>query len=158
MLTKDSHYDDMFHRLFVKKRFLESFLNIFHAVSDPRSAPVSPSLQRKLSNHAEPDISAPGTPTLRSGSGGRRKLGSRHGWGIGLARGGSGVSQSFSPGDQKTHPRQRLRSSQTSQTSQSSVLWEGAGAEMSRHQDPESPLTSQDGVEEDDGRGGEKEQ
>ncbi|XP_024139842.1 coiled-coil domain containing 88A isoform X1 [Oryzias melastigma] len=125
---------------------------------DPRSAPVSPSLQRKLSNHAEPDISAPGTPTLRSGSGGRRKLGSRHGWGIGLARGGSGVSQSFSPGDQKTHPRQRLRSSQTSQTSQSSVLWEGAGAEMSRHLDPESPLTSQDGVEEDDGRGGEKEQ
>uniref|UniRef100_A0A3P9I8P9 Coiled-coil domain containing 88B n=1 Tax=Oryzias latipes TaxID=8090 RepID=A0A3P9I8P9_ORYLA len=122
---------------------------------DPRSAPVSPSLQRKLSSNAEPDISAPGTPNLRSGSGGRRKLGSRHGWGIGLARGGSGVSQSFSPGDHKTHPRQRLRSSQTSQ---SSVLWEGVGTEMNTTQGPERPLTTQENVEDNEGRGGEKEQ
>lgn len=123
--------------------------------SDPLSAPVSPSLQRKLSSNAEPDISAPGTPNLRSGSGGRRKLGSRHGWGIGLARGGSGVSQSFSPGDHKTHPRQRLRSSQTSQ---SSVLWEGVGTEMNTPQGPERPLTTQENIEDDEGRGGEKEQ
>ncbi|XP_041799953.1 coiled-coil domain containing 88A isoform X2 [Chelmon rostratus] len=111
---------------------------------DPRSAPVSPSPMRK----AEPDISVPGTPATRSGSGGRRKLGSRHGWGLGLARGGSGVSQSFSPGDHKTPPRLRLRSSQNT----SSVLWEGERGEASAPQAADAPLTSQESIEEDEGR------
>ncbi|KAM9356819.1 coiled-coil domain containing 88A [Symphorus nematophorus] len=111
---------------------------------DPRSAPVSPSPVRK----AEPDISVPGTPAMRSGSGGRRKLGSRHGWGLGLARGGSGVSQSFSPGDHKTPPRLRLRSNQNPST----VLWEGERGEASARQAADAPLTSQKSIEEDDGR------
>ncbi|XP_061581562.1 coiled-coil domain containing 88A [Cololabis saira] len=116
---------------------------------DPRSAPVSPSPLRKVLSQTEPDISAPGTPVLRSGSRGRRKLGSRHGWGLGLTRGGSGVSQSFSPGDQKTHPRERLRSSQNS----GSVVWEGADSEMNAApQDAELPLTGQESVEEDEAR------
>ncbi|KAM3613360.1 uncharacterized protein V6R79_024728 [Siganus canaliculatus] len=106
---------------------------------DPLSAPVSPSPVRK----ADPDISVPGTPAMRSGSGGRRKLGSRHGWGLGLARGGTGVSQSFSPGDNKTAPRLRLRSSQNNST----VVWEG---------ETNAPLSSQESVEEDDGRGEEE--
>ncbi|XP_056899123.1 coiled-coil domain containing 88A isoform X1 [Takifugu flavidus] len=86
---------------------------------DPRSAPGSPVPGRKV----EPDISVPGIPTTRPGSGGRRKLGSRHGWGLGLARGGSGLSQSFSPGDHKTPPLLRLRSAQNTQA----VVWEGEG-------------------------------
>ncbi|KAG8003976.1 Girdin, partial [Nibea albiflora] len=112
--------------------------------SDPRSAPVSPSPLRK----AEPDISVPGTPAMRSGSGGRRKLGSRHGWGLGLARSGSGVSQSFSPGDHKTQPRLRLRSNQNAST----VLWEGERGETSAPQAADAPLTNQESVEEDEGR------
>nr|XP_046262010.1 coiled-coil domain containing 88A [Scatophagus argus] len=112
--------------------------------TDPRSAPVSPSPLRK----AEPDISVPGTPAMRSGSGGRRKLGSRHGWGLGLARGGSGVSQSFSPGDHKTQPRLRLRSSQNAST----VLWEGERGEASAPKEADTPLTSQESVEEEEGR------
>ncbi|XP_027138958.1 coiled-coil domain containing 88A [Larimichthys crocea] len=112
--------------------------------SDPRSAPVSPSPLRK----AEPDISVPGTPAMRSGSGGRRKLGSRHGWGLGLARAGSGVSQSFSPGDHKTQPRLRLRSNQNAST----VLWEGERGETSAPQAADAPLTNQESVEEDEGR------
>ncbi|XP_076595177.1 coiled-coil domain containing 88A [Chaetodon auriga] len=111
---------------------------------DPRSAPVSPSSTRK----AEPDISVPGTPAMRSGSGGRRKLGSRHGWGLGLARGGSGVSQSFSPGDHKTPPRLRLRSSQNTST----VLWEGERGEASAPQAADTPRTSRESMEEDEGR------
>lgn len=98
---------------------------------------------------AEPDISVPGTPAMRSGSGGRRKLGSRHGWGLGLARGGSGVSQSFSQGDNKTPPRLRLRSGQTTPT----VLWEGERGEASAPKAEDAPLTSQESVEEDEGRG-----
>ncbi|XP_044061105.1 coiled-coil domain containing 88A isoform X2 [Siniperca chuatsi] len=116
--------------------------------SDPRSAPVSPSPMRKAPSHTEPDISVPGTPTMRSGSGGRRKLGSRHGWGLGLARGGSGVSQSFSPGDHKSPPNLRLRSSQNSST----VLWEGKRGETNTPQAADAPLTSQESVEEDEGR------
>ncbi|XP_035528907.1 girdin [Morone saxatilis] len=112
---------------------------------DPRSAPVSPSPMRKV----DPDISVPGTPAMRSGSSGRRKLGSRHGWGLGLARGGSGVSQSFSPGDQKTPPRLRLRSNQNT----SSVLWEGEKGETSAPQPADALLSvSQESVEEDEGR------
>ncbi|XP_047441386.1 coiled-coil domain containing 88A [Mugil cephalus] len=112
---------------------------------DPRSAPVSPSPLRKSHSQTEQDISAPGTPAMRTGSGGRRKLGSRHGWGLGLTRGGSGVSQSFSPGDQKTPPRLRLRSSQNS-----SVLWEGEGREKNAPQQADAPLTSQESVEDDE--------
>jgi len=125
-----------------------STVNSFHSVLDPRSAPVSPSPLRKTLSQGEPDISVPGTPTMRSGSGGRRKLGSRHGWGLGLARGGSGMSQSFSPGDQKTPPRQRLRSSQNN----TSILWEGAGSETNAPQDADASLTSRESVEEDDRR------
>ncbi|XP_033499925.2 coiled-coil domain containing 88A [Epinephelus lanceolatus] len=115
---------------------------------DPRSAPVSPSPARKAPSQTEPDISSPGTPAMRSGSGGRRKLGSRHGWGLGLARGGSGVSQSFSPGDHKTQPRLRLRSSQNAST----VLWEGQRNETNTPQAADAPLSSQESVEEDEGR------
>ncbi|XP_030001608.1 coiled-coil domain containing 88A [Sphaeramia orbicularis] len=115
-------------------------------VSDPRSAPVSPSTSRK--SQTEPDISVPGTPATRSGSGGRRKLGSRHGWGLGLARGGSGVSQSFSPGDHKTPPRLRLRSSQQP----GSVLWEGEKSETSAPPAAAAPVMGPDDVEDDEGR------
>ncbi|KAI3351677.1 hypothetical protein L3Q82_020508 [Scortum barcoo] len=116
---------------------------------DPRSAPVSPSPMRKTQTQTEPDISVPGTPAMRSGSGGRRKLGSRHGWGLGLTRGGSGVSQSFSPGDHKTSPRLRLRSGQNSST----VHWEGERGEANVPQAAEAPLANQESVEEDEGRG-----
>ncbi|PWA22309.1 hypothetical protein CCH79_00012564 [Gambusia affinis] len=109
---------------------------------DLRSAPVSPSPLRKTSSNPEPDISVPGTPTVAR-SGPRRKLGSRHGWGIGLSRAGSGVSQSFSPGDNKTQPRLRLRSSQNN----TNVLWEGAGRERETPQDAAS-LTSQESIDE----------
>ncbi|XP_015240134.1 PREDICTED: girdin-like [Cyprinodon variegatus] len=109
---------------------------------DLRSAPVSPSPLRKTTSNPDPDTSVPGTPTpTRPGA--RRKLGSRHGWGIGLARAGSGISQSFSPGDNKTPPRQRLRSSQNSTT----IVWEGAGKEADTHHDATS-LTSQESIEE----------
>ncbi|XP_056239475.1 coiled-coil domain containing 88A [Seriola aureovittata] len=118
------------------------------SLPDPRSAPVSPSLLRKAPSQTEPDISVPGTPTLRSGSGGRRKLGSRHGWGLGLARGVSGVSQSFSPGDNKTPPRQRLRSSQNTPT----VLWEGDRGDTNAPQTADTALTTQGSVEEDQGK------
>ncbi len=123
-------------------------LELIYPVSDPRSAPVSPSPMRK----AEPDISVPGTPAMRSGSGGRRKLGSRHGWGLGLARGGSGVSQSFSPGDHKSPPRLRLRSSQNNTT----VLWENENGKASTPKAAEVPLSSQESVEEDEVRGEEE--
>ncbi|XP_051810868.1 coiled-coil domain containing 88A [Acanthochromis polyacanthus] len=116
---------------------------------DLRSAPVSPSPLRKApSSQTEPDISLPGTPATRSGSGGRRKLGSRHGWGLGLARGGSGVSQSFSPGDQKTHPLLRQRSSQNNST----VLWEGERSEGNAPQEVEALVSGPEGAEEDEGR------
>lgn len=98
---------------------------------------------------AEPEISVPGTPAMRSGSGGRRKIGSRHGWGLGLARSGSGVSQSFSHGDQKVPPRLRLRSSQNNP----SVLWEGERGEANPPKAEDTLFTSQDSVEEDQGKG-----
>lgn len=40
-----------------------------------------------------------------------------------MARGGSGLSQSFSPGDHKTPPLLRLRSAQNRQA----AVWEGEG-------------------------------
>lgn len=110
-------------------------------VSDPRSAPVSPSSTRK----GEPDISVPGTPTSRPGSGVRRKLGSRHGWGLGLARGNSGVSQSFSPGDHKTPPRLQQRSSQNP----ASASWEGDSGDGAAPETADVTLASQDSLEED---------
>ncbi|XP_069550585.1 coiled-coil domain containing 88A isoform X1 [Brachyistius frenatus] len=115
---------------------------------DPCSAPVSPSPLRKSRSQTDPDISVPGTPAMRSGSGGRRKLGSRHGLGLGLTRGGSGVSQSFSPGDHKTPPRLRLRSSQNT----SNVLWEGNRSEKKAPQEEDAVLTSQESVDEDEAR------
>lgn len=114
---------------------------IFISVLDPRSAPVSPSSTRK----AEPDISVPGTPTSRPGSGVRKKLGSRHGWGLGLARANSGVSQSFSPGDHKTPPRLRFGSSQIP----ASASWEGESGEATSPKTADAPLASQDSIEED---------
>lgn len=128
-------------------------LNQFHVVLDPRSAPVSPCPLRKAPSQTELDISAPGTPrATRSGYAGRRKLGSRHGWGLGLARGSSGVSQSFSPGDHKTTPRLPLRSSQDN----SAVLWEGQRRETNTPQAAAALLSSQESVEEDEvtGEGG----
>ncbi|KAG7518913.1 hypothetical protein JOB18_047235 [Solea senegalensis] len=111
---------------------------------DPRSAPVSPAALRKAPSQT--DISVPGTPALHSGS--RRKLGSRHGWGLGLARGGAAVSQSFSPGDKRTPPRQRLRSSQNTST----VLWEKEKGETNAPRAADTPLTNQESVEEDEGK------
>ncbi|XP_062249558.1 coiled-coil domain containing 88A [Platichthys flesus] len=116
--------------------------------SDPRSAPVSPSPLRKSPSETEPDISLPGTPPSRSGSGGRRKLGSRHGWGLGLVRGGSGISQSFSPGDNKTHPRQQLRSNLNT----SSVLWEKDRGQTGANPAADARLTNQESVEENEGK------
>uniref|UniRef100_A0A672MUX2 Girdin-like n=1 Tax=Sinocyclocheilus grahami TaxID=75366 RepID=A0A672MUX2_SINGR len=89
---------------------------------DPISAPVSPSSLRRISSQAEEDQPK---ANLRSG---RRKLGSRHGWALGRGRGG--ISQSFSPGDQRVQPRIRLHSSQTG----AMALWEHDG----------SPTPSQD--------------
>ncbi|XP_076015657.1 coiled-coil domain containing 88A isoform X2 [Genypterus blacodes] len=92
---------------------------------DPRSAPVSPSPARRTQSDADPDISEPEVQPVRTGSGGRRKLGSRHGWGLGIGRGGS-ISHSFSPGDHKTPPRLQQRPSQQRSSQQASaVLWEG---------------------------------
>ncbi|KAM4732033.1 coiled-coil domain containing 88A [Anableps anableps] len=135
--------------LFTAAGSIENLADSSEFTSDPhtpkpdlRSAPVSPSPLRKTTSNPDPDISVPGTPTpARCGP--RRKLGSRHGWGIGLSRGGSGISQSFSPGDNKTPPRQRLRSSQNSTT----ILWEGAGREKDTPHDATS-LTSQESIEE----------
>lgn len=89
------------------------------------------------------EVSLPGAPATRTGSGGRRKLGSRHGWGMGLSRGGSGVSQSFSPGDHKTRHQ---RSSQSS----SSVLWEG---ERRASQEADAPVSGREAAEEDEVKG-----
>ncbi|XP_010896641.2 girdin isoform X1 [Esox lucius] len=90
-----------------------------HSVNNPRSAPVSPSPLRRAPAPADSEQAGGlcGLP-LRSSSSGRRKLGSRHGWGLGRGRGG--VSQSFSPGDQKPPPRLRLSSANTGST----VIWE----------------------------------
>uniref|UniRef100_A0AAV2MJK6 HOOK N-terminal domain-containing protein n=2 Tax=Knipowitschia caucasica TaxID=637954 RepID=A0AAV2MJK6_KNICA len=106
------------------------------STADPCSAPVSPSPQRKTSSAADADAPLPGPAVVRSGSGGRRKLGSRHGWGLGLGRGS--VSQSFSPGD-KIPPRLRMGSSPRS----SRVLWEGGGTPPIT----DSPLSCQDPTE-----------
>ncbi|KAJ8337986.1 hypothetical protein SKAU_G00369520 [Synaphobranchus kaupii] len=83
-----------------------------NAQHDPLSAPVSPSPLRKGSSLESED-----QPRLASRSA-RRKLGSRHGWGLGRGRGG-GVSQSFSPGDHRPSPRERY-SSQAGPT----AIWE----------------------------------
>ncbi|KAL0176079.1 hypothetical protein M9458_028409, partial [Cirrhinus mrigala] len=55
---------------------------------DPISAPVSPSLLRRISSQAEDDQTR---TNLRTG---RRKLGSRHGWALGRGRGG--ISHGYS--------------------------------------------------------------
>ncbi|XP_072519672.1 coiled-coil domain containing 88A [Salminus brasiliensis] len=78
---------------------------------DPRSAPVSPTPLRRMSSQGETEEQP--KVVMRSA---RRKLGSRHGWGLGRGREG-GVSQSFSPGDQRPLSRSRLRTP-------SSALWE----------------------------------
>ncbi|KAJ8246944.1 hypothetical protein GJAV_G00257040 [Gymnothorax javanicus] len=75
-----------------------------NAQQDPLSAPGSPSFLRKASSVDSEDQPR---VALRSG---RRKLGSRHGWGLGRGRGGGGISQSFSPGDHRPSPQDRYRS------------------------------------------------
>ncbi|XP_061756165.1 coiled-coil domain containing 88A isoform X2 [Nerophis ophidion] len=107
--------------------------------TDPCSAPGSPCPLRKAPAHSEPDISLPATAAPRSGARGRRKLGSRHGWG--LTRVG-GVSQSFSPGDQKTPPRRRPLSGHSARSSSSQVLLEGAGGAPGAPQVAEVTLDS----------------
>ncbi|XP_076148369.1 coiled-coil domain containing 88A isoform X1 [Alosa pseudoharengus] len=95
---------------------------IHHSPSPPlqdlRSAPGSPTPLRRVAS-AESD--EPPKPGQRSG---RRKLGSRHGWALGRGGRGGSVSQSFSPGDQRAHPRDHWRASK--------ALWE---AESSPSQD-----------------------
>ncbi|KAM9511331.1 uncharacterized protein ACWYII_045825 isoform 3-T3 [Salvelinus alpinus] len=78
------------------------------AGSEPRSAPVSPSPLRHAPSLGDSDQAGGlcGLP-LRSSLRGRRKLGSHRKLG----------SQSFSPGDQKTSPLQRLQSADR-------VMWE----------------------------------
>lgn len=79
---------------------------------DPSSAPGSPLTLRRVSSQGDTD--EPSKVVLRTA---RRKLGSsRHGWGLGRGREG-GVSQSFSPGDRRSRPIQRINTP-------SSALWE----------------------------------
>ncbi|KAL2077397.1 hypothetical protein ACEWY4_026901 [Coilia grayii] len=114
-------------------------------LQDPRSAPGSPTPLRRVSSA---DSEEPPRPGQRSG---RRKLGSRHGWALGRggrgggAGAGGGVSQSFSPGDQRPHPRERWRASQAlweadSSPSQDSLSEEGKGESedsLSRDETPD---------------------
>ncbi|KAG9346510.1 hypothetical protein JZ751_006821 [Albula glossodonta] len=90
--------------------------------TDPLSAPVSPSPLRKASSTESEDQPR---VVLRSG---RRKLGSRHGWGLGRGRGG-GVSQSFSPGDNRPSPRERYCSQGASV-----AIWEGDSSPTPSHE------------------------
>ncbi|XP_031442766.1 coiled-coil domain containing 88A isoform X2 [Clupea harengus] len=76
------------------------------ASPDPRSAPGSPNPLRRIKSSESEEPSKPGQ---RSG---RRKLGSRHGWALGRGGRGGSISQSFSPGDQRGHPRDRWRNSE----------------------------------------------
>ncbi|XP_077588783.1 coiled-coil domain containing 88A [Stigmatopora nigra] len=103
---------------------------------DPCSAPGSPCASRKAPFHPEPDISSPTNLAPRPGSGGRRKLGSRHGWA--LTRGGAGVSQSFSPGDGKSAARHRLFSGQNTATT--AVLWESGTTNVEVKATPEEKM------------------
>ncbi|XP_067104446.1 coiled-coil domain containing 88A isoform X1 [Osmerus mordax] len=117
---------------------------------DPRSAPGSPSPLRRVPSQPESDGEAGGgdTGTRVRSSMGRRKLGSRHGWGLGLARGAVGVSQSFSTGDQKTPPRLRLRSTNTGST----VIWEGYNSPLASSPRKDTPSTSQENLTEEGGK------
>ncbi|XP_076877467.1 coiled-coil domain containing 88A [Brachyhypopomus gauderio] len=92
---------------------------------DPRSEPESPTPLRRAASQGESEEQPKVAPRTTS----RRKLGSRHGWGLTRGREGR-VSQSFSPGDQCTPPRARLRTPP-------SVLW-------AREKDS-SPSTSEEG-------------
>ncbi|XP_026859447.2 girdin isoform X2 [Electrophorus electricus] len=95
-----------------------------HALEqDPRSAPSSPMPLWRVVSQGETEEQP--KVVLRTAT--RRKLGSRHGWGRGR---GNNVSQSFSPGDQRTPPRTRFRSP-------SSALWEG--------ENDSSPTPSEEG-------------
>lgn len=55
-----------------------------------------------------------------------------------MARGGSGLSQSFSPGDHKTPALLRLRSAQNTQ----GVVWEGDGLVGDMPRAADGPLES----------------
>ncbi|CAL8264250.1 unnamed protein product [Lota lota] len=107
--------------------------------ADPLSAPVSPSPNRRAQQPlGETEISAPRSPVLLTGPMARRKLGSRHGWGLGMARAGSlGLSQSFSPGDQRQWPGLAPKASSVA------VSWETRSPPCSP-----SVIPSQGGVEE----------
>ncbi|KAM9414073.1 uncharacterized protein ACWYII_025596 isoform 3-T5 [Salvelinus alpinus] len=113
------------------------------AGTDPRSAHVSPSSLRRapslgISDQTEGLCGLP----LRSGSGFRRKLGSRR----------KLASQSFSPGDQKTSPLQRLHSTDRGST----VIWEGQISPTDKLTPKTTPMasatTSQENVMEEGGR------
>ncbi|XP_045580093.1 protein Daple isoform X3 [Salmo salar] len=113
------------------------------AGTDPRSAPVSPSPLRRapslgISDQTEGLCGLP----LRSGSGCRRKLGSRR----------KLASQSFSPGDQKTSPLRRLQSADRGST----VIWEGQSSPRDKLTPKTTPMasatTSQENVMEEEGR------
>ncbi|XP_061541528.1 coiled-coil domain containing 88A isoform X2 [Phycodurus eques] len=119
---------------------------------DPCSAPGSPCPLRKAPLHTEPEISSPTNLVPRSGSRGRRKLGSRHGWG--LTRVGAGASQSFSPGDQKTPPLHRLLSGQNTST----VFWEQERDETSAPQQEAEAKQSSQGTPEEKTSGGMEEE
>ena len=54
------------------------------------------------------------------------------------------MSQSFSPGDHKTPPRHRLRSSQNAPT----VVWEGEQGEASTLREADAPVMRQESTEE----------
>uniref|UniRef100_A0A4W5JQ35 Coiled-coil domain containing 88B n=1 Tax=Hucho hucho TaxID=62062 RepID=A0A4W5JQ35_9TELE len=108
------------------------------AGTDPRSAPVSPSPLRHAPSLGYSD-QAGGLCglALRSGLGDRRKLGSHRKMG----------SQSFSPGDKKTSPLQRLQSADR-------VIWEGQSSptDTPKTTPMTSATNSQENVMEEGGR------
>ncbi|KAJ0002890.1 hypothetical protein NQD34_008039 [Periophthalmus magnuspinnatus] len=115
-------------------------------MTDPRSAPVSPSPLRKASPPAEP-----GSPLTGSAVVCALALEGAVNWDLVTGgawdwRGGS-MSQSFSPGDNKPPPRLRLGSSPRT----SRVLWEGERGGTPPNTD--SPLSCQNSVEAEEGNG-----
>uniref|UniRef100_A0A4W5JFF8 Uncharacterized protein n=1 Tax=Hucho hucho TaxID=62062 RepID=A0A4W5JFF8_9TELE len=117
--------------------YLSPLFSLF-SPPDPRSAPVSPSPLRHAPSLGYSD-QAGGLCglALRSGLGDRRKLGSHRKMG----------SQSFSPGDKKTSPLQRLQSADR-------VIWEGQSSptDTPKTTPMTSATNSQENVMEEGGR------
>ncbi|KAJ3587991.1 hypothetical protein NHX12_011585, partial [Muraenolepis orangiensis] len=125
-----------------KQKLVEKILDQYRVLEPSAASPASKAKKsnwiadrmKKLINRRSPgetEISAPRSPVLLTGPMARRKLGSRHGWGLGLARAGSlGLSHSFSPGDQRLRAR-------SSPHGTSAVSWERS---MEAHGGPTAAL------------------